>query len=289
MTGDELRELFLNFFQDKGHKIIPSSSLVPYRDPTLLLTSAGMVQIKPYYLGLETPPSRRLVSCQKCFRTTDIDLVGDSKHLTFFEMLGNFSVGDYFKKETIAWAWEFVTRHLKLPEERLWITIYLDDDEAFAYWRQLGISGERILRFDEDENFWGPVGDSGPCGPDSEIHYDMGEEFGCGKPECKPNCDCGRFCEIWNLVFTQYNQDPEGRRTPLATPNIDTGMGVERTLAAIQGKPSPYETGLFSPLVNHICRLSEKEYGRDQDLDRAIRIVVEHSRGSIAATPSRLP
>jgi len=279
VTGDELRELFLNFFQDKGHKIIPSSSLVPYRDPTLLLTSAGMVQIKPYYLGLETPPSRRLVSCQKCFRTTDIDLVGDSKHLTFFEMLGNFSVGDYFKKETVAWAWEFVTEHLKLPRERLWVTIYLDDDEAFDYWRQLGVSEERILRFGEDENFWGPVGDSGPCGPDSEIHYDLGEEFGCGSPECKPNCDCGRFCEIWNLVFTQYNQDPEGRRTRLGTPNIDTGMGVERTLAAIQGKPSPYETGLFSPLVNHICRLSGKEHGRDQDLDQAIRIVAEHSRG----------
>jgi len=279
VTGDELRQIFLNFFQDKGHKIIPSSSLVPYKDPTLLLTSAGMVQIKPYYLGLETPPSRRLVSCQKCFRTTDIDLVGDSKHLTFFEMLGNFSVGDYFKKETISWAWEFVTMHLKLSEERLWITIYLDDDEAFAYWRQLGVSAERILRFDENENFWGPVGDSGPCGPDSEIHYDLGEEFGCGKPECKPNCDCGRFCEIWNLVFTQYNQDPEGRRTPLATPSIDTGMGVERTLAAIQGKPSPYETGLFSPLVNHICRLSGKKYGRDQNFDRAIRIVAEHSRG----------
>jgi alanyl-tRNA synthetase len=205
--------------------------------------------------------------------------VGDSKHLTFFEMLGNFSVGDYFKKETVAWAWEFVTEHLKLPRERLWVTIYLDDDEAFDYWRQLGVSEERILRFGEDENFWGPVGDSGPCGPDSEIHYDLGEEFGCGSPECKPNCDCGRFCEIWNLVFTQYNQDPEGRRTRLGTPNIDTGMGVERTLAAIQGKPSPYETGLFSPLVNHICRLSGKEHGRDQDLDQAIRIVAEHSRG----------
>ena len=279
MTGDELRQIFLNFFQDKGHKIIPSSSLVPYKDPTLFLTSAGMVQIKPYYLGLEIPPSRRLVSCQKCFRATDIDLVGDSKHLTFFEMLGNFSVGDYFKKETIAWAWEFVTGHLKLPEERLWITIYLDDDEAFDYWRQLGVSAERILRFDEDENFWGPVGDSGPCGPDSEIHYDLGEELGCGRPECKPNCDCGRFCEIWNLVFTQYNQDQEGCRTPLATPNIDTGMGVERTLAAVQGRPSPYETDLFSPLMEEICSLSGKAYGRDENIGRAIRIVAEHSRG----------
>jgi len=279
VTGDELRQAFLSFFQNRGHKIIPSSSLVPHKDPSLLLTSAGMVQIKPYYLGLETPPSRRLASCQKCFRTTDIDLVGDSKHLTFFEMLGNFSVGDYFKRETISWAWEFVTEHLKLPRERLWVTIYLDDDEAFAYWRQLGVPAERILRFGEDENFWGPVGDSGPCGPDSEIHFDLGEEFGCGKPECKPNCDCGRFCEIWNLVFTQYNQDKSGQRTPLPKPNIDTGMGLERTVAAIQRKRSPYETDLFSPFVDRICRLSGKEYGGDEDTDRAIRIVAEHSRG----------
>lgn len=279
MTGDELRRAFLNFFQDRGHKVIPSSSLVPHKDQSLLLTSAGMVQIKPYYLGLERPPSQRLASCQKCFRTTDIDLVGDSKHFTFFEMLGNFSVGDYFKKETISWAWEFVTEHLKLPRERLWVTIYLDDDEAFAYWRQLGVPGERISRFAEDENFWGPVGDSGPCGPDSEIHYDLGEEFGCGKPECKPNCECGRFLEFWNLVFTQYDQDRSGRRTPLPKPNIDTGMGLERTLAVIQGKASPYETSLFSPLIDRICRLSGKEYGRDVTTDRAIRIVAEHSRG----------
>ena len=280
MTGDELRQAFLGFFQDRGHKTIPGSSLVPHRDPTLLLTSAGMVQIKPYYLGLETPPSPRLTSCQKCFRTTDIDLVGDSKHLTFFEMLGNFSVGDYFKKETISWAWEFVTRYLKLPEERLWITIYLDDDEAFTYWREVGVPPEKILRFGEEDNFWGPVGDSGPCGPCSEIHYDLGEKFGCGKAECGPNCDCGRFSEIWNLVFTQYNQDQSGHRTPLPKPNIDTGMGLERTLAAIQGKPSPYETDLFSPLIDHVCQLSGKEYGRDENTDRAIKIVADHSRGS---------
>ena len=279
MTDDELRQVFLSFFQDKGHEVIPSSSLVPHKDPSLLLTSAGMVQIKPYFLGLETPPSRRLASCQKCFRTTDIDSVGDSKHLTFFEMLGNFSVGDYFKAEAISWAWEFVTRHLKLPEERLWITIYLDDDEAFACWREVGVPVGKILRFGEEDNFWGPVGDSGPCGPCSEIHYDLGEEFGCGRPECKPNCDCGRFSEIWNLVFTQYNQDLSGQRTPLPKPNIDTGMGLERTLAAIQGKSSPYETDLFSPLVDHICQLSGKEYGRDKNADRAIRIVAEHSRG----------
>jgi len=279
LTGDELRQAFLKFFQDREHKIIPSSSLVPHKDPTLLLTSAGMVQIKPYFLGLEVPPSLRLASCQKCFRTTDIDSVGDSKHLTFFEMLGNFSVGDYFKKEAIFWAWEFVTKYLKLPEQRLWITIYLDDDEAFAYWREVGVPAEKILRFGDKDNFWGPVGDSGPCGPCSEIHYDLGEEFGCGRAECKPNCDCGRFSEIWNLVFTQYNQDQNGQRTPLPKPNIDTGMGLERTLAAIQGKSSPYETDLFSPLLDKIRHLSGKEYGRDEDIDRAIRIVAEHSRG----------
>jgi alanyl-tRNA synthetase len=279
VTGDELRQAFLSFFQDREHKIIPSSSLVPHKDPTLLLTSAGMVQIKPYFLGLETPPSRRLASCQKCFRTTDIDSVGDSKHLTFFEMLGNFSVGDYFKKEAILWAWDFVTKYLKLPEERLWITIYLDDAEAFAYWREVGVPAGKILRFGEEDNFWGPVGDSGPCGPCSEIHYDLGEDFGCGKAECRPNCDCGRFSEIWNLVFTQYNQDQSGQRTHLPKPNIDTGMGLERTLAAIQGKSSPYETDLFAPLVDHICHLSGKEYGQDGNTDRAIRIVAEHSRG----------
>jgi len=279
VTGDELRQAFLSFFQDREHKIIPSSSLVPHKDPTLLLTSAGMVQIKPYFLGLEAPPSRRLASCQKCFRTTDIDSVGDSKHLTFFEMLGNFSVGDYFKKEAIFWAWDFVTKYLKLPEARLWITIYLDDDEAFAYWREVGVPAAKILRFGEEDNFWGPVGDSGPCGPCSEIHYDLGEEFGCGKAECRPNCDCGRFSEIWNLVFTQYNQDKKGQRSPLPKPNIDTGMGLERTLAAIQGKSSPYETDLFFPLVDRICRLSGKEYGREENIDRAIRITAEHSRG----------
>lgn len=279
MTGDELRQAFLSFFQDRGHKIIPSSSLVPHKDPTLLLTSAGMVQIKPYYLGLETPPGPRLASCQKCFRTTDIDLVGDSKHFTFFEMLGNFSVADYFKRETISWAWEFVTGCLKLPRERLWTTIYLDDEEAFGIWREMGVPAERILRFNEDENFWGPVGDSGPCGPDSEIHYDLGEEFGCGKPGCGPNCDCGRFCEIWNLVFTEFNQDVNGQRTPLPEKHIDTGMGLERTLMVIHGKPTPYETDLFAPLLDGICRLSGREYGRDRDTDRAIRIVADHSRG----------
>jgi alanyl-tRNA synthetase len=278
MTGDEIRKAFLQFFGGKGHTVIPSSSLVPRDDPTLLLTSAGMVQIKPYFLGLATPPNRRLASCQKCFRTSDIESVGDTKHLTFFEMLGNFSVGDYFKKEAIEWAWEFVIQWLRLSPERLWITIFLDDDEAFHYWREIGVPAERIVRRGEEDNFWGPAGDSGPCGPCSEIHYDFGEEFGCGKPDCGPGCDCPRFSEIWNLVFTQYNQDKEGKRTPLPKPNIDTGMGLERTAAVMQGKTSVYETDLFAPIIARVSEIAGKSYGQDEAADRAIRIVAEHSR-----------
>ena len=279
MTSDEIRQSFLKFFENKGHKIVPGISLIPHGDPTLLLTSAGMVQFKPYFLGLEKPPSLRLTSCQKCFRATDIDVVGDGKHLTFFEMLGNFSVGDYFKKETISWSWHFVTEQLKLPKERLWVTIYLDDEEAFACWRQIGVAADRILRFGEEDNFWGPAGDSGPCGPCSEIYYDMGEEVGCGRPECKPNCDCDRFSEIWNLVFTQYNQHPDGTRTSLPKPNIDTGMGLERIAAAVQGKPSIYETEFFSPLIQRICQQTGKHYAANNKDDSAIRIVAEHTRG----------
>ncbi len=278
MTGNELRQFFLKFFEERDHRIIPSASLIPHGDPTLLLTSAGMAQFKPYYLGLETPPHPKLTSCQKCFRTTDIGVVGDTQHLTFFEMLGNFSIADYFKKEAITWAWEFVTQYLKMPEERLWVTIYLDDDEAGNYWQQMGVPAERILRFGEVHNFWGPAGNSGPCGPCSELHYDLGEEVGCGRPECGPNCECGRFCEIWNLVFTQYNQDIDGRRTPLAKPNIDTGMGLERVAMVMQGKYSVYETDLFQPLVDRICRMADKNYASNESDDRAIRVVAEHGR-----------
>ncbi|MHB8105262.1 MAG: alanine--tRNA ligase-related protein, partial [Dehalococcoidales bacterium] len=232
MNSDELRSLFLKFFEEKGHKVIPSSSLIPKDNPTLLLTTAGMVQIQPFFLGQAKPPAPRLASCQKCFRTTDIEFVGDASHLTFFEMLGNFSVGDYFKKETIAWAWEFVTERLHLPPEKLWITIYLNDEEAFKYWRDIGIPADKIVRCGEEDNYWGPPGSSGPCGPCSEIHYDLGKEKTCG-PECKPNDGCSRFVEIWNLVFTQYFQDEAGKRTPLPKPNIDTGMGLDRALVAV--------------------------------------------------------
>jgi len=279
VTGDELRTLFLNFFEDKGHKVVSSSSLIPHGDPTLLLTGAGMVQFKPYFLGEETPSNPRLASCQKCFRATDIELVGDASHNTFFEMLGNFSIGDYFKKEAIAWAYEFIVQHLRLPAERIWATIYLDDEEAFQYWQETGIPEERIQRFGEEENFWGPVGDSGPCGPDTEIFYDFGEEVGCGEPSCGPNCDCSRFIEIGTLVFMQYNQDKDGVRTPLPKPGIDTGMGVERNLAVVQGKTSIYETDLFVPLLDCIANLSGKKYGDNDESDIAMRVIIEHSRG----------
>jgi len=278
VNSDEVRAAFLGFFEEKGHKVIPGSSLIPQGDPTLLLTTAGMVQVKPYFLGEAVPPSRRLASCQKCFRTTDIESVGDPAHLTFFEMLGNFSVGDYFKQEAISWAWEFVTQRLKLPPQKLWITIFLDDDESFKHWREIGVPEEKILRFGEEDNFWGPAGNSGPCGPCSEIHYDFGEGIGCGKPDCKPNCECGRFSEIWNLVFTQYNQDETGKRTLLPRPNIDTGMGLERTVAVVGGKASVYETDLFTPLLDNISKYIGKKYGSDEDTDNAMRVVVEHGR-----------
>ncbi|MBI2910424.1 MAG: alanine--tRNA ligase [Chloroflexi bacterium] len=279
-TSDEVREAFLRFFEERGHMIIPGSSLIPQGDPTLLLTSAGMVQFKPYFIGEAEPPSRRLASCQKCFRTTDIDVVGDFKHLTFFEMLGNFSIGDYFKKEAIAWGWEFVTQTLRLPRERLRVTIFLDDDEAFQYWRDIGVPAEMITRCGEEDNFWGPAGETGPCGPCSEIHYDFGSEWSCRRPDCGPLCDCGRFVEIWNLVFTQYFQHADGRRTPLPKPNIDTGMGLERVAAVMQGVHSFYESEVFAPVVQRVCGLAGRQYGKDPDVDHAVKIIVEHGRAA---------
>lgn len=279
MNTNEIRSAYLKFFEEKGHSIIPSSSLVPHNDPTLLFTTAGMVQFKNYYLGLETPPNRRLASCQKSFRTTDIESVGDTKHLTFFEMLGNFSIGDYFKKEAITWAWEFVIERLKLAPERIWITVYTDDDEAFETWnRKVGVPQNRIMRFGAKDNFWGPAGSSGPCGPCSELHYDFGNEYGCGKPECGPGCTCDRFVEIWNLVFTQFNQDENQVRTPLPRPNIDTGMGLERMAAVMQGKTTVYDTDVFAPLLEKIAQIAGKKYGQNEEADLAMRVIVEHSR-----------
>ena len=290
MTGDEIREAFLSFFESKGHLRIPSSSLIPAGDPTLLLTSAGMVQFKPYFTGEMSPPGRRLTSSQKCFRTTDVGNVGDSTHLTFFEMLGNFSVGDYFKNEAIQYAWEFVTERLGLEPERLWASIYLDDDEAFDLWiKNTGIPPERIRRFGEEDNFWGPAGNEGPCGPCSEINYDFGEQYGCLLPDCGPNCEniapgtglpCDRFVELWNLVFMQYYQDADGARTPLPAPNIDTGMGLERAAVILQGKRNVYETDLLDVLVKSAADLSDRVYGEDSDTDYALRVVAEHARSA---------
>ncbi|MBM3131879.1 MAG: alanine--tRNA ligase, partial [Chloroflexi bacterium] len=267
MKSSEIRTAYLKFFEEKGHLIVPSSSLVPHGDPTLLLTTAGMVQMKPYFMGEANPPSRRMTSSQKCFRTTDIDSVGDPGHLTFFEMLGNFSVGDYFKKEAIAWAWELVTERFRLTKERLWITVFLDDDEAERYWRDIGVPRERIVRCGEKD-----------CGPCSEIHYDFGKNMGCGKADCNPSCGCGRFLEIWNLVFMQFNQDEKKNRTPLPKPNIDTGMGLERITCVMQGKGSVYETDVFAPVIERISELSGRKYGESEAVTRAMRVVAEHGR-----------
>ncbi|MCF7635135.1 MAG: alanyl-tRNA synthetase [Dehalococcoides mccartyi] len=278
-SSDELRENYLKFFEEKGHKRIASSSLIPHNDPTLLLTTAGMVQFKPYYLGVAKPENPRMTSCQKCFRTTDIESVGDASHLTMFEMLGNFSIGNYFKKEAIAWAWEYVTQRLNIPAEKLWVTVYLDDDEAIALWKEQGVPEGRIVRLGAADNFWGPAGDSGPCGPCSEIHYDFGQEMGCGKADCNPSCKCGRFCEIWNLVFVQFNQDKSGKRQNLPAPSIDTGMGLERLTILMQARKNVYETDIFAPVIEKACQLSGRQYGIDAETDKALRIVSEHSRG----------
>jgi alanyl-tRNA synthetase len=278
MNSNDIRASYLKFFEERGHKVVPSSSLIPYGDPTLLLTSAGMVQFKPYFTGKTVPSSTRMASCQKCFRTTDIESVGDPTHLTFFEMLGNFSIGDYFKKEAIAWAWEFVIQYLKLPKEKLWVTIFYDDNVAHDLWRGQNVPEERIVRLGEKDNFWGPAGVSGPCGPCSEIHYDLGKEYGCGKPDCKPGCDCKRFTEIWNLVFPEFNQAEDGTRTRLPKPGIDTGMGLERTAAILQGKSTVYDSDIFSPLLIKVAELSGKKYGTNGVSDNAMRVLVEHSR-----------
>ncbi len=304
MTGDEIRSSYIQFFESKGHLYMPSASLIPAGDPTLLFTSAGMVPFKPFFMGEQTPPNRRLTSSQKSFRTTDIDEVGDHKHLTFFEMLGNFSIGDYFKNDAIAFAWELVTTRFKLPPENLYVTIYLDDDEAFGIWRdEIGVPVERIYRYGDSDNWWGPAGTEGPTGPCSEIHYDGGAAKGCGPmvppdeltaqfqreresgvsqnpPGCHPNCDCERFVELWNLVFMQYYQDPQRNRTPLPAPSVDTGMGLERAAAVLQDKPNVYETDIFWPIVEKTVELSGKPYGVDRETDYALRVVAEHARAA---------
>lgn len=279
MTTKELRQAFLDYFWRQDHLVLPSFSLIP-SDQSTLFTSAGMQPLIPYFLGIAKPPQPRIATCQKCFRADDIDKVGFTwRHLSFFEMLGNFSFGDYFKREAIRFAWEFMTEVVRLPKERLWVSVYEEDDEAYEIWhKDIGLPEDRIVRLGKKDNWWGPVGDTGPCGPDTEIHYDRGEEFGCGRPDCKPGCDCDRWGELWNLVFQQYDQQKDGTLLPLPKPGIDTGMGLERLAAAVQGKVTVFETDIFMPLVQHICQLAGYEYGREQQKDVAVRIIADHTR-----------
>jgi len=282
-TGDAIRESFLKFFEEKGHTRVASSSLIPKDDPTLLFTNAGMVQFKNAFLGLENRGYTRAVSCQKCARAggkhNDLGNVGvTTRHHTFFEMLGNFSFGDYFKEEAIAWAWEYLIDVVKLPKEKLWVTIYTDDDEAYDIWhKKMKVPKDRIVRMGEKSNFW-MMGETGPCGPCSEIIYDQGEGTGCGRTECDLDCGCDRYLEIWNNVFTQFDRDESGKLNPLPKPNIDTGMGLERLTAVIQGVKSNYDTDLFAPIIGFVEKTSGKTYGKNADNDVSIRVIADHSR-----------
>jgi alanyl-tRNA synthetase len=290
MQSHEVRERFLEFFEKRGHRRYPSSSLVPHNDPTVLLTTAGMQQFIAYFTGQERPPYPRATSVQKCFRTVDLEEVGDSTHLTFFEMLGNFSFGDYFKKEAIEWAWEFLTEELKLPPERLWITIFEgnedapEDLEAKEHWMRVGVPEHRIFGLPRSENWWGPPGDTGPCGPCSEVYYDYGEELSKGDPALDPKYGPGgdegdpRFIEIWNLVFNQYEQRKDGSLTPLAKPGIDTGMGLERTAAVTQNVNSVYETDLYTPIFERIRQVSDTTLGSSEETERALYVLADHAR-----------
>ncbi len=275
-SSDEIRAAFIDFWQSRGSHLQPSSSLIPHNDPTVLLTTAGMQQFVPYFLGKERSPYPRYVSVQKCFRTSDIDEVGDRSHLTFFEMLGNFSVGDYFKKEVIPWALEFATSTMGLQQERIWITIHETDDEANAIWLETGVPQERIKRFGDKDNWWGPPGKSGPCGPNSELYYAQ-PGFACGFPGDPEGCDCGRL-EFWNLVFMQYNQDEDGVRTLLPQPNVDTGMGMERATVVTQGLESIYDTDLFRPVIHAAEAIAGVTYGHNHDTDYALRVLADHAR-----------
>ena len=276
--ASELRDMFIKFWEEKGAKHLPSFSLVP-EDPSLLFTIAGMVPLKLYYLGVKQPEYPRVVTCQKCVRTNDIENVGrTARHHTFFEMLGNFSWGSYFKHEAITWAWEFLTERIGLDPDRLYATIYLDDDEAFNVWHnEVGLSKDRIYRFGQDDNYWF-MGDTGPCGPCSEIYYDRGEKYSCGKPTCGVGCDCDRYMEIWNLVFTQFDKQKDGSLPLLPHKNIDTGMGLERLASVIQGVDTDYETDLFTPLIEHTCRRAGIKYGNNARDDMAVRVIADHVR-----------
>jgi len=283
MTGKEVRSTFLKYFEDSGHNVVKSSSLIPKNDPTLLFTNAGMVQFKDVFLGLEKRDYQRAASSQKCVRAggkhNDLENVGvTARHHTFFEMLGNFSFGQYFKDKAIEFAWELITGVYKIPEKKLWVTVFRDDDEAFDLWNKtIGLPKSKIIRMDEKDNFWS-MGDTGPCGPCSEILIDQGESFGCGKPTCAVGCECDRYLELWNLVFMQFDRDKNGSLTPLPNPSIDTGMGLERITAVVQGVKSNYETDLIREIISNFEELTGKQYGKDEKVDISLRVASDHIR-----------
>ena len=275
---NQLRKMFLEFFESKGHLAMKSFSLVPHNDKSLLLINSGMAPLKPYFTGQEIPPRRRVTTCQKCIRTGDIENVGKTaRHGTFFEMLGNFSFGDYFKNDAIEWSWEFLTEVVGLDPDRLYPSIYEEDEEAFEIWnKKMGIPAERIFRFGKADNFW--EHGSGPCGPCSEIYSDRGEKYGCGKPGCTVGCDCDRYMEVWNNVFTQFENDGEGHYELLKQKNIDTGMGLERLASVVQDVDSIFDVDTLKALRDHICRLADTEYGKDAQADISIRVITDHTR-----------
>ncbi len=280
-TGlNELRETFLRFYESKGHLRLPSYPLIPQGDKSLLLINSGMAPMKKFFLGQETPPRKRVTTCQKCIRTPDIERVGKTaRHGTYFEMLGNFSFGDYFKHEATAWAWEFITKVLELPVDRLWVSIYQDDDEAFDIWtKEVGVAPERIVRLGKEDNFW-EIG-SGPCGPCSEIYFDRGEEYGCGRPDCGVGCECDRFVEFWNLVFSQYNSDGNGHYEPMEHPNIDTGMGLERLACIMQQVDNLFEVDTVQNIMKHISQIAGVAYKKDAKADVSLRVITDHIRST---------
>lgn len=286
MKSSEIRTTFLKFFESKGHKIVPSSPLIPWNDPTLLFVNAGMVQFKKIFLGEEKSSFDRAVSCQKCMRAggkhSDLENVGHTtRHHTFFEMLGNFSFGDYFKKEAILYSWELLIEHFKLPIEKLYVSVFEEDDEAAKLWTEItGIPDSKIVRLGAKDNFW-QMGDTGPCGPCSEIIIDQGKDKGCGRPDCFVGCDCDRFLELWNLVFMQFNKDQDGSLTPLPKPSIDTGMGIERISAILQGKDSNFDSDLFEPIISDISVIAGIEYGSSKNIDVSMRVIADHVRASV--------
>jgi len=280
MSLNELRERYLSFFESKGHLRLGSFSLVPNNDKSLLLINSGMAPMKKYFTGEVTPPRSRVTTCQKCIRTPDLERVGiTARHGTYFEMLGNFSFGDYFKKEAIPWAWEFLTKDLEIPAELLWPSVYEEDDEAYALWRDvIGVPEERIVKLGKADNFW--EHGTGPCGPCSEIYFDRGEKYGCGSPDCKPGCECDRYMEIWNNVFTQFNNMGDGTYTELEHKNIDTGMGLERLACVMQGVDNMFEVDTIRNILDKVCEISGKTYGEDQKVDISIRAITDHARAS---------